>query len=554
MFKEVTQRKVGVLISISLGLVTLAVAPTTNLDPINVPKMWALMALSFGVLGLLLLDIKPFFIKSNWPAVIASKSLLFFMVIALLTSSAPLTQQLFGAYGRNTGFFTYLALVLLFIGAAVATSENIKKPLLIGFGIAMGVNALYGAVQALGKDPVNWSNPYAPVIGTFGNPNFVSAFLGMGMALAFSYLVASGVNVKYKALSAGYIVLAFYDILKSDAQQGVIVTLVSAGLVGYFYISTKTKVSILKYGYLAAGGATFLIGVFGTLQKGPLASVVYKPSVTYRGDYWHAGIEMIKQHPIFGVGLDSYGDWYRSARTLAATVRRGPSTVSNAAHNVFIDIGATAGIFALIAYLAVIFLGLLAAYRLSKKSKGFDPFFVSIFVTWVGYLIQSIISINNIALGIWGWVLPGILISMEKWEIGNSSNKPEKKKRVPDFSGMGLVAGLVVGGVIGYLPFNSDANFRYALESGVPDQIRLAALKWPTSSERVLYAARVYFENNLPEGYIELLRASIELNGRNFDSLKSLLDSNTVSGNEKREILDRLKAIDPHNPDLKKLG
>lgn len=554
MFKEVTQRKVGVLISISLGLVTLAVAPTTNLDPINVPKMWALMALSFGVLGLLLLDIKPFFIKSNWPTVIASKSLLFFMVIALLTSSAPLTQQLFGAYGRNTGFFTYLALVLLFIGAAVATSKNIKKPLLIGFGIALGVNALYGAVQALGKDPANWSNPYAPVIGTFGNPNFVSAFLGMGMSLAFSYLVASGVNVKYKALSAGYIVLALYDILKSDAQQGIIVTLVSAGLVGYFYISSKTKLSILKYGYLAAGGATFLIGVLGTLQKGPLASVIYKPSVTYRGDYWHAGIEMIKQHPIFGVGLDSYGDWYRSARTLAATVRRGPSTVSNAAHNVFIDIGATAGILALIAYLAVIFLGLCAAYRISKKSNGFDPFFVSVFVAWVGYLIQSIISINNIALGIWGWVLPGILISMEKWETGNSSNKSEKKKSATDFSGMGLIAGLVVGAVIGYLPFNSDANFRHALESGVPDQIKLAALKWPTSSERVLYAARVYFENNLPEGYIELLRASIKLNGRNFDSLKSLLDSNTVSVNEKREILDTLKKLDPHNPDLKKLG
>ena len=554
MFKEVTQRKVGLLISIALGLVTLAVTPTTNLDPINVPKMWALMALSFGVLGLLLLDIKPFFNKSNWPAVIASKSLLLFMVIALSTSSAPLTQQLFGAYGRNTGFFTYLAFVLLFIGAAVATSRNIKKPLLIGFGIALGVNVLYGAVQALGNDPVKWANPYAPVIGTLGNPNFVSAFLGMGMALAFSYLVASGVNVKYKALSAGYIVLALYDILKSDAQQGIIVTLVSAGLVGYFFISSKTKVVALKYGYLAAGGATFLIGVLGTLQKGPLTSVIYKPSVTYRGDYWHAGIEMIKQHPIFGVGLDSYGDWYRSARTLAATVRRGPSTVSNAAHNVFIDIGATAGILALIAYLAVIFLGLRAAYRISKKSNGFDPFFVSIFVAWVGYLIQSVISINNIALGIWGWVLPGILISMEKWETGNSTNKSEKKKSTTDFSGMGLIAGLVVGAVIGYLPFNSDANFRHSLESGDISTIQNAATKWPTDAARLNYATQIFDQNKMQDKAVPLARESVKLNPRNFDGWNYLYNSSSVSGNEKREILDTLKKLDPHNPDLKKLG
>ena len=88
---------------------------------------------------------------------------------------------------------------------------------------------------------------------------------------------------------------------------------------------------------------------------------LYKPSVTYRGDYWHAGIEMFKSHPWFGVGLDAYGDYYRAERTLAATLRRGPSTVSNAAHNVFIDIAATAGIFALLAYLAVIFIGMRAA-------------------------------------------------------------------------------------------------------------------------------------------------------------------------------------------------
>ena len=75
---------------------------------------------------------------------------------------------------------------------------------------------------------------------------------------------------------------------------------------------------------------------------------------------------MIKNHPWFGVGLDSYGDWYRASRTLAATIRRGPSTVSNAAHNVFIDIGATAGIFALIAYLAVVFLGFQAMRSIGK--------------------------------------------------------------------------------------------------------------------------------------------------------------------------------------------
>jgi hypothetical protein len=46
----------------------------------------------------------------------------------------------------------------------------------------------------------------------------------------------------------------------------------------------------------------------------------------------------------------------------------------------------------------------------------------------------------------------------------------------------------------------------------------------------------------------------VKLNPRNFDGWNYLYNATSVSGNEKREILDRLKALDPHNPDLKKLG
>ena len=561
MFKEVTQRKVGLLTSISVVIVTLFVTPLSTLDPINVPKLWVLLALAFAVLGVLLLDLKPFFNKENWPPLFAAKSVSLFMLISMLLSDAPLSQQLFGTYGRNTGLLTYSAFVILFIGVSLASGSSIQNPFLISFGIAIGVNAIYGIFQALDKDPFNWSNPYAPVIGTLGNPNFVSAFLGMGIALTLAYLFAKNVDIKYRILCVLYIAIALYDILKSDAQQGLIVSLLSAGLVGYFLIKYKIESVIVRYSYLVIGFFASVVGVAGTLQKGPLASILYKASVTYRGDYWHAGIEMFKNNLFFGVGLDSYGDWYRASRTVEATLRRGPSTVSNAAHNVYIDIAATAGIFALIAYFAVIFLGIRAAYRISKKNTSFEPFFVAIFVAWVGYLVQSAISINNIALGIWGWVLPGILISIERWhrepgktETAIKNQKKAKVKGATDFSGMGLIAGLILGGTIGFLPFNSDANFRHSVELGIPEKIQTAALKWPTSVRQINLATQLFDENKLQKEAVKLARKSIELNPLNFDGWNYLYNSPLVSVNEKREILDRLLFIDPHNPDLKKLG
>lgn len=552
MFRESVHKRVGWLIGLSVFLVTVLVTPMSSMDPINVPKLWALLAMAVAVLAVLLTQTKGLVDRANWFAILPVKSVYVFMAVALFLSAAPLSQQLFGTNGRNTGLLTYIAFGILFIGAAVATSKSAVKPFLYGASAALVVNVIYGFVQAIGKDPQKWTNPYAPVIGTLGNPNFAAAFLGMGMAFALTYILAKGIDVKYKIASAMYIALALFDIAKSDAQQGVIVSLLSAGLIGFFFIKSKFSNPIIRYSYLGLGVVGLLVGILGTLQKGPLSSILYKPSVTYRGDYWHAGIEMFKSHPWFGVGLDSFGDYYRVSRTVEATLRRGPSTVSNAAHNVFIDIAATAGIFVLLAYIAVIAVGFTAAWRISKRSNNFDPFFVSVFVAWIGYLVQSVISINNIALGIWGWVLPGMLVAIDRWQ--SEEKIVVKKSNATDFTGMAMIAGLVVGGVIGYLPFNADANFRHSIETGDPNRIYVAATKWPTDASRIMYAAQIFDQNKMQDKAVNLAREAVKLNPRSFDAWNYLYNAPSVSGNEKREILDRLKALDPHNPDLKKLG
>ena len=53
--------------------------------------------------------------------------------------------------------------------------------LLVWVGLASG---LYGVLQALGGDPFDWINPYSPVFGFFGNPNFQASFMGMAAVAA----------------------------------------------------------------------------------------------------------------------------------------------------------------------------------------------------------------------------------------------------------------------------------------------------------------------------------------------------------------------------------
>ena len=52
-----------------------------------------------------------------------------------------------------------------------------------------------------------------------------------------------------------------------------------------------------------------------------------------------------------------------------------------------------------------------------------------IFSAWVGFQAQSIISINNLGLAVWGWTLGGLIIGLERSIPENLSlaNRPHKK-------------------------------------------------------------------------------------------------------------------------------
>ena len=62
---------------------------------------------------------------------------------------------------------------------------------------------------------------------------------------------------------------------------------------------------------LAVFFLVLVCSVLGMLQKGPLQNLLYKDSVSVRGFYWRAAIEMLKSEPLFGVGSDRYGSFFR---------------------------------------------------------------------------------------------------------------------------------------------------------------------------------------------------------------------------------------------------
>ena len=140
-------------------------------------------------------------------------------------------------------------------------------------------------------------------------------------------------------------------IFRSNARQGLLSYSLGAGLFIVIWLYIKHR----RLGILAAitGFLVFVFSVLGMLQVGPLERFLYKPSVTVRGYYWRAGLEMFKQNPLTGVGMDRYGLYFKEFREVGYPLSYGFDITSSNAHNTFIQLFATGGVFLGLSYLVL---------------------------------------------------------------------------------------------------------------------------------------------------------------------------------------------------------
>lgn len=554
--REKAELTLGKVLVWALLAVTLLVTPLWSLDPINPIKMLAVTAIGFMGLGVLLANQKALQLGRFKVPLILITGFMFWQLVVLVISGGEILQQLFGTTGRNTGFITYLAFSILFVVAMVASSSVFLNRFLIA-ALVVGTASLgYGVVQALGGDPFDWVNPYSPVFGFLGNPNFQSSLLGILGSIVFTQLLSGSVKNQIKGTYLVYLLVTVYVIRETASQQGFLVLLIGSAISLGVFVYGKSRP--LGYSYLGLATVGFVAVLVGTLNKGPLASLLYKDSVTYRGDYWRAGWKMTVDNPLFGVGLDSYGDWYRRSRTIEATLRRGPEVTSNAAHNVFLDISAYGGFPLLLVYLALMVLVVISAVKVLKRSQGFKPGFVGLVGGWVAFQAQSIISINQIGLALWGWVLSGLVIGYEintredvstlEKKIGRTGNKPVQASAGTTLA---MFIGLVIGVLVGMPPYLASAQYKGALETSNPQVIQDAAYIWPTDPSRMIQVAMTLNENKLEDQGLQVAQDAVERFPENFGVWATLNSMNKASVEQKTEALAQMKRLDPLNPNLK---
>ena len=354
---------------------------------------------------------------------------LFFQLISALISS-DITTGILGDHQRRNGFLTYFSLSVIL----VYTILNFNKNLYASFGkflIAISIFlGFYGLLQSVGKDFVDWNNPYNNLILTVGNPNFASSLLAILGILLTSIVLDKSFRNLYRFTSAIILILFIFLMFTSNSIQGLVVYAVGASSLFGFYLYKKYGINYVVITYAVFLLVCMGLAIFGTLQKGPFKFLLYKESVSIRGFYWRAAIEMFKANPVFGVGTDQYGTFFRLYRDSDYPLRYGFEITSSNAHNVYLQFLSTGGILVGISYIlliALIFKCSVQNLKSSRSEENPNMMYAGIFFAWIGYVIQGIISIDNISLSIWGWFLGGALLSrsLQKIEPNNLPRKSE---------------------------------------------------------------------------------------------------------------------------------
>jgi O-antigen ligase len=561
MKREIELAALGQILGLTAICATLIVTPWASYDPINVPKLAVIVIGGFMALGAMAANYQLVFLAKYRLLQIFALAFVIDLLVVFFVSGTNPAQEFFGTFGRATGFLAYVSLCLLLVAAAVAASQTLLKRLAWALLLSGGVSVGYGLLQSAGGDPTKWVNQYSPVIGFLGNPNFQSSFVALSAVMAFSMCLSGSINMKIRLGFFSYVLLALYVVHTTKSQQGFLVFAGGAVIVILVWIA-HSKLKFLIIPSVISSIIGFIVVTLGTLNSGPLAGLLYKASVTYRGDYWRAGWKMATENPLFGVGLDSYGDWYRRTRTLEATVRRGPDMASNAAHNVLIDLASNGGFPLLIIYVFLLALVVISLIKLLKRSNGFDPIVVGLIAVWVAYQAQSVISLNQLGLAVWGWIISGLIIGYEintrEKEViddpngrkGRSANAASSTKVAPRTL-VGITAGLLVGLLVGIQPLIASSKFKSALQSGSAPVVEQAAYIWPLDPAKMVKAADLLFRSGFNAEGLKICVDGVARFPDEYALWNILYRAPGSTAEQKAQALEQMKRLDPLNSELK---
>ncbi len=525
--------------------VTLAATPWVSSDALVIPKIIILTCIALYVIPEILVNLKINYTNKS----IALSALLVVMftiqmMIVMAVSKAPFEQEFFGRTGRGLGFITYFSLLAIFIYTILKVKFLDLPKIFQGILISCLFSSIYSILQFFGIDFSDWRTQTNGIIGTIGNPNFQSSLVAIAFVPTIIYLW----SIRYKYLLISLIGSIFiFTLYICQSTQGYIALAAAISLYALLFLWYRRSKLIfgVALSFVIFGS---LIALAGMLNKGPLTYYLYKVSVRSRGEMWNTAFSIIKDNPLFGVGLDSAGDYslmYRSQKTA-----NGIDEYIDNVHNYILQFAATGGIILALLYLLIIILTFYSFLVIQRRCGKFDKNLAALAAAWLSFQLQSLISPAAIPTFLWNFVISGTIIGLVaknnfELEFTENNNRKEKPHNLLTRT---LSYPLVVIALFLTIPlFNADRLARLADTKKDALLAVKAAKTYPESVIRYNRLGAGLYESGLYDLSLDIGRSAVKFNPDSYLTWILILVNPSATYEERLAAKEKLIEIDPYN-------
>ena len=403
------QKIINIVMIIMIIALPMAIIPGKTY---NIPKIYILL-IGSGILAVLTCF--------EYKKIVLDKKnilLLVFAILALLSTicSENIKTAILGNYNRYEGLLSiYSYLVLYFCSKYLL---NYKKTTLLKILYAvyipiclLGIAQYYIKPESYKLYPIFNKN----ACGTFGNTNFMSSFVSMGLPIFVTTYILN--NSKISLLTSS---IVFFCLVACMARSGWVASILFFAIL-IIYLMKNRKKEYFKRAFiiLMIFVAIFLMLYFQKqsvvknkirVVKNDVLKITQNRAQNEIGSgrlqIWKVTLELMQKYPILGVGPDNMEQGIMNNLTPTSIdyiVKT--KTKIDKAHNEYLQIGATIGIPALIVYLTFLALTIIPKLKLAFKDK--DLFIV--INTIIVYLVQAFFNISTIGIAPLLWIALGII-------------------------------------------------------------------------------------------------------------------------------------------------
>lgn len=292
----------------------------------------------------------------------------------------------FGYYTRfNGGLLSTITYIVLFYAFISNINKNQLKAIFSSLLLAALLISLYAIPEHFDHSPSCWlitqkfdancwsenNNPRYRVFATFGQPNWLAAFLIAIIPLNISQLLQ-----EKKLTNRLYLLLILLasstTLLFTKSRSGLLGLAIGLGFYALLKILINKKQWLTSFLQLSGVGTIMIVLalVFGTPFTPSFSDLVSNkqtvaaptteiseggtPSEEIRKIVWQGAIKVWKRYPIFGSGVETFAYSYYLDRPVAHNLVSEWDFLYNKAHNELLNLLANSGLVGLISYLSLI--------------------------------------------------------------------------------------------------------------------------------------------------------------------------------------------------------